>query len=89
MVSARCTCCLRVADRVGGVGMHTRLSAIRRRDRVAGVLQRRSSDRRVGEHLPTPMSAFAMAIAQANRLSSDAGIRYKLKTWLGTSRRPS
>lgn len=40
-------------------------------------------------HLPTPMSAFAMAIAQANRLSSDAGIRYELKTWLGTGRRPS
>ena len=62
-------------------------------DCVAGVLQRRSSDRRISEHLPTPMSAFAMAIAmaiaQANRLSSDAGIRYKIKSWLGTSRCPS
>lgn len=79
-LSARCACHLRVADRVGlgGVGVHTRLSAIRRRDREAGVLQRRSSDRRVCEHLPTPMSAFAMTIAQANHLLSDARIRYKL-----------
>ena len=48
-------------------------------DCVAGVLQRRSSDRRISEHLPTPMSAFAMTIAQANHLSSDAGSRCKLK----------